>query len=98
MNPMILIKTKGRLRPGAHAQFFSAIPRYVASARCAEGCLTFEYHTPAAEPDVVETIETWASPLAAMQHLIAPHTRNFHKVAAECLLAPPDITTLEWRE
>jgi len=83
--------TRGLLRNGANGRFLESLRDYLAIARRAKGCLSFECCPSAVEEGVVEMVACWDSPLAAVRHLAAPHARAFHAVQAECLVAPPEL-------
>ncbi len=90
---MILIRTTARLKADAQARFLQAIPRYVALTRRDEGCVAFEWQASRSDPGLVEMSEKWSCPLTAMAHLAAPHARQFQQLAADCLVAPPELIT-----
>lgn len=73
-----------RLRPEELARFMAAARDFVATARGGAGCLAYDIHQSVTDPDLVTTIERWADPMSAVNHMAAPHTRLFGALVAEC--------------
>ena len=93
MGPKITVTVTGRIRPDRRKHLLAILPRFAAAARRHPGCLAFDYTLDTAERHRVTLVESWADPVAAMDHLATSRARRFLTLTHECLDAPPAMTT-----
>ena len=67
------------LKPGKREEFMTMARAHDDATRNEDGCLFYEFHPSATDPDVLVLIEGWKSPQHHQAHNQAPHHLAFGK-------------------
>jgi len=69
----VFYMVKWQIQPGQEEVVRQALTQLVAHSRLEPGCLYYQPHVGAAQPDLVYIYEAYASPAAALAHRETPH-------------------------
>jgi quinol monooxygenase YgiN len=73
----VFYMVKWQIQPGQEEVIRQALTQLVAHSRLEPGCLYYQPHMSAAQPDLVYIYEVYASPAAALAHR---ETTHFQKI------------------
>jgi quinol monooxygenase YgiN len=82
-------------RPQMREQLREILAAQVAPTRAEPGCINYNFHFDAGDPDVFMFYENWRSKADLDAHLAMPHLRALQSRADELLARPVDIKFYE---
>ena len=80
---------------GRGGEVLALWPGLAAQVRAEDGCLAYDLHRVASDPDRFVVLERWASVAALAAHGASDHMRTFGQAAAGLLVAAPEVTVVE---
>lgn len=91
-SPVLLTGT-AQCVPGRRGEFVEFARRIEAASASDEGCLYYRFTADLADPDLVESIEVWASNEALQAHLTHDHTREFMAALGALIIGEPKLVS-----
>jgi len=85
-----------RAKPGKEAALRKALLAVCAPTRAEKGCINYDLHISADDPELLVLHENWESRSDLDAHLASAHIDAFRKLAPDLLAEPPNITL--WTE
>ncbi len=82
-------------KPQTREQLRQILAAQVAPTRAEPGCMNYDFHVDANDPDVFMFYENWRSRADLDAHLAMPHLRTLQSRAHELLAGPVDIKFYE---
>lgn len=80
---------------GMGAELLTLWPWLAAEVRAEQGCLGYDLHRVAGDPDRFVVLERWESLPALSAHGVSPHMQEFGGRSAALLAAPAQVIVLE---
>lgn len=82
------------VQPGKGEDLLAAWPALAEQVRAEDGCLAYDLHTVARQPDRFVVLERWASPAALRAHGGSPHMKEFGAAGAAFMAGPAEVLVL----
>ena len=84
-----------KAQEGKGAEVLALWPALAEQVRAEDGCLAYDLHRVAGDPDRFVVLERWASVAALGAHSSSEHMRAFGKAAAGLMASAPEVTVVE---
>ncbi len=85
-----------RAKQGKEDDLRAALLALCDPTRAEKGCINYDLHVSADDPDLLVFHENWVSKDDLDAHLASPHIDAFREIAPDLLADPPNITL--WSE
>jgi len=89
----VLVTGTARCVPGRRGEFVDRARRIEAASSSDDGCLYDLFTADLADPDLVESVEVWASSEALQAHLAHDHTREFMAALGALIIGEPKLVS-----
>lgn len=94
-NERITVVSRVRAKAGMEDLVKLILQQLVAETRTEEGCLIYDAHQSATDPEVFMFYETWENRDCLERHSETSHIEAFRRQAADFLAEPSEITLWE---
>src|SRR5689334_17349283 len=83
-----------QLQPGKQEQFLKAARPFIAESRKEKGCLAYDMHVSATDPNKIVSIEQYESDAAMIVHNSSPHLQALVGAVSGLLAAAPQLVKI----
>ena len=87
----VLVTGTARCVPGRRGEFVDRARRIEAASSSDDGCLYYRFTSDLSDPDLIESVEVWASGEALQAHLEHDHTREFMAALGALSIGGPKL-------